>query len=279
MMRARWVVRFVGLVLFVLLVAATYQGIRTAIERRAFPAPGRLVDLGTHQLHVQCTGEGSPTVVLEAPAAGVSAAWGWVQPEVARVTRVCSYDRAGMGWSWRAEGTYDPQAAAVELRRVLEEEPGPFILVGHGLGAALVRLFAARYPDQAAGLVLVDDPTHAPPPPGDGLIARSPALWPWLARFGVLRANHVLSQNAEGLPGPQEGALVAFLNRPDHLMQAGRELSHAGAVAAAAAAAHVPDVPVAQVEVFGGKRIAFLSAPGDARRVSAAIVAMVEEVR
>jgi pimeloyl-ACP methyl ester carboxylesterase len=278
-MRARWVVRIVGLVLFVLLVAATYQGMRTAIERRAFPAPGRLVDLGSHQLHVQCTGEGSPVVVLEAPAAGVSVSWGWVQPEVARVTRVCSYDRAGMGWSWRPDGDYDPQAAAGELRRALDGEPGPFVLVGHGLGAPLVRLFAARHPDLTAALVLIDDPTQVSPSPEDGVIARSPSLWPWLARFGVLRANHVLSRNAEGLPDEQEGALIAFLNRPDHLMQAARELSHADAVAAAAAAAHLPQVPVEQIEVLGGRRMAFLAAPDAARRVSAAIIAMVKAVQ
>ncbi|MGE0444851.1 MAG: alpha/beta fold hydrolase [Vicinamibacterales bacterium] len=278
-MRARWVVRIVGVVLFVLLVAATIQGTRTAIERRAYPTPGRLVDLGTHQLHLQCTGEGAPVVVLEAPAAGVSVSWGWVQPAVARVTRVCSYDRAGLGWSWRPDGEYDPDAAPAELARALEGEPGPFVVVGHGLGAGFARLFAARYPGQTAALVLVDDPTRVGTSPEDGFIARSPSLWPWLARFGVLRVDHVLSRSAVGLPEPQHGALIAFLNRPDHLMQAAQELAYADAIAERAAAASVAPVPVKQLEVLGGRRIAFLASPADADRVSTAIIDTVEALR
>ena len=85
--------------LFATLAGATYQGAATAIERRKFPHPGRMIDIGGLQLHIYCTGNGAPTVVLEAPAAGMSAAWGWVQPAVAQTTRVCSYDRAGLGWS------------------------------------------------------------------------------------------------------------------------------------------------------------------------------------
>ena len=83
----------------VVLIGATYQGVTTAIERRRFPFPGRLVDVGGHQLHLYCTGAGAPTVVLEAPAAGISAAWAWVQGSISQFTRVCSYERAGLGWS------------------------------------------------------------------------------------------------------------------------------------------------------------------------------------
>ena len=87
------------LLFFIVLVGATYQGVATALERREFPRPGALVDVGAQQLHLHCTGEGSPVVVLEAGALGMSSAWGWVQQDVAPVTRVCSYDRAGLGWS------------------------------------------------------------------------------------------------------------------------------------------------------------------------------------
>ena len=88
-----------AILLFIMLVGATYQGVATALERRQYPRPGGLVGVADHQLHIYCEGSGSPTVVLEAPAAGVSAAWGDVQSRVAATTRVCSYDRAGLGWS------------------------------------------------------------------------------------------------------------------------------------------------------------------------------------
>ena len=105
---------------FLVLAGATYQGVATALERRQFPHPGRLVDVGGHQLHLYCTGEGTPTVVLEAPAAGLSAAWGWIQPEIAETTRVCSYDRAGLGWSEAGDGPFEPAQVPVQLRALLE---------------------------------------------------------------------------------------------------------------------------------------------------------------
>jgi hypothetical protein len=86
-----------AVIIFILLAGATYQGVATALERREFPRPGGLVSVGDHQLHIYCTGTGSPTVVLEAPAAGLSAAWGDVQRRLSGTMRVCSYDRAGLG--------------------------------------------------------------------------------------------------------------------------------------------------------------------------------------
>src|SRR2546428_1559990 len=94
--------------LLVLLAGATYQGLATALERRKFPRPGPLVNAGDHQLHIQCLGKGAPVVALEAPAARMSAAWGWMEPALARTTRVRSYDRAGLGARARADGPNDP---------------------------------------------------------------------------------------------------------------------------------------------------------------------------
>src|SRR5215216_5878197 len=146
------IVRFFVVTTLMVLVGATYQGVSTALERHRFPRPGRMVDVGGHQLHLYCTGEGAPLVVLEAPAAGMSAAWGWVQPQVARVTRVCSYDRAGLGWSDRSDGPYTPDAVVGELHTLLASagERGPFVIVGHGLGAEFARLFASRFADETA---------------------------------------------------------------------------------------------------------------------------------
>src|SRR6266516_4666075 len=80
-------------------VGASYQAIATARDRRAYPAPGQLVDVGGYRLHINCVGQGSPTVVLDAGLGGSSLDWSLVQPELGRTTRVCAYDRAGMGWS------------------------------------------------------------------------------------------------------------------------------------------------------------------------------------
>src|SRR5919109_2646978 len=131
--------------MFLVLAGATYQGVATALERREFPHPGRLVDVGGHQLHLYCTGEGTPTVVLEAPAAGLSAAWGWIQPRVAETTRVCSYDRAGLGWSEAGDAPFDPADVPVQLRALLDAagERAPYVMVGQELGAALATLYAA----------------------------------------------------------------------------------------------------------------------------------------
>jgi hypothetical protein len=93
---ALWLV--IGLAALVV-IGAAYQVIATEIDRRNFPPPGQLVDVGGYQMHLYCTGEGDPTVILDAGhPLGVSS-WAWVQPELAKATRVCAYDRAGLGWS------------------------------------------------------------------------------------------------------------------------------------------------------------------------------------
>jgi pimeloyl-ACP methyl ester carboxylesterase len=268
--------------MFLILAGATYQGVATALERRRFPRPGSMVDVGGHQLHIYCIGEGAPTVVLEAPAAGMSAAWGWVQPQVARMTRVCSYDRAGLGWSEASDGPYDPTAVARELHTLLDHarENGPFVVAGHGLGAAFATLFASRFGVDASALILVDAPVRAEEPFERSSLTRSVGMSPWLARTGILRATGMLSSSAVGMPQPSGGALCAFLNRPDHLMRAARELSRWDEVMTLAAAAVVPaDVPVIRVDAAGRERVVFLTSESEAMPVVAAILDAVGDVR
>jgi pimeloyl-ACP methyl ester carboxylesterase len=116
------------------------------------------VDVGGYQLHINCVGAGSPTVVLESAFPGTSADWGWVQPNVAAVSRVCTYDRAGMGWSDAVSEPRDARRIAADLHMLLERAhiPGPYLLVGHSFGGLLVRQYAAQYPAEVAGMVLVD---------------------------------------------------------------------------------------------------------------------------
>jgi len=118
------------------------------------------VDVGGYRLHIHSTGNGGPTVILDAGLTGWSLDWSWVQPEVAKFTRVCSYDRAGYGWSDVGPTPRDSRQIVRELHALLTNAgvPGPYVLVGHSFGGYNVRLFAHEYPGETAGIVLVDVP-------------------------------------------------------------------------------------------------------------------------
>jgi pimeloyl-ACP methyl ester carboxylesterase len=120
--------------------------------------PGQLVDAGGMRLHINCSGSGSPAVVLEAGFPGSSLDWLLVQPAVAKFTRVCSYDRAGFGWSEPGKPPRSSAQIAGELHALLTAAnvPGPYVLVGHSMGGLYVRAFAAQFPQAVAGMVLVD---------------------------------------------------------------------------------------------------------------------------
>jgi pimeloyl-ACP methyl ester carboxylesterase len=120
--------------------------------------PGSLYDVGGHRLHLLCTGTGSPTVVLENGLNEISPLWDAVTAQVSRTTRVCAYDRAGQGWSDDIEHRQDGRAVAADLHRLLARagEHGPYVLAGHSSGGTLAMTYAARYPAQVAGLVLLD---------------------------------------------------------------------------------------------------------------------------
>jgi len=140
---------------------AIYQSVASASDLKKFPPPGTLVDMGGYDLHLYCTGEratGHPTVVPEAGSGSASPDWGLVQPEIAKVTRVCSYDRAGYGWSDPGPLPRTSQHFADELHTLLGKagEAGPYLLVGHSFGGHTVRLFAHQYPQEVVGMVLVD---------------------------------------------------------------------------------------------------------------------------
>src|ERR687896_830013 len=124
--------------------------------------PGRLVDVGGGiSMHIYCTGEGSPTVVLDAGLNGGTMSWAKVQEQVSNHTRVCSYDRAGMGCSEEGPKPRTFMRIADELHALLQAagEEGPYVLVGHSVGAHTIRFFEQKYPADIAGIVLVD-PAH-----------------------------------------------------------------------------------------------------------------------
>ena len=158
----RWTKRILialcGLLIVAVLSGATYQWIATRNELAATPPPGRLVDVGGHRLHIWCTGAGTPSVILETGLGGSSADWGFVQPEVSRFTQVCSYDRAGMGYSDPGPSPRTTRRIARELAQLLDRSgiSGPAVLVGASIGGLTARVFASEYGERVAGLVLVD---------------------------------------------------------------------------------------------------------------------------
>jgi pimeloyl-ACP methyl ester carboxylesterase len=125
-------------------------------------ARGKLVDVGTHRLHLYCTGGGSPTVVFDSALAGSVLSWILVQPEVATFARACSYDRAGHGWSDAGPMPRTLSRIVDELHTLLRRAnvPPPFVLVGHSYGGLVAQLYVSRYRDEVAGMVLVDS-AHA----------------------------------------------------------------------------------------------------------------------
>ena len=159
---SRWFKRtllaFSGLVALAAIAGTAYQWKATRDEVAATPPPGRLVDVGGHRLHIWCTGAGTPSVILETGLGGSAVDWGLVQPEVATFTQVCSYDRAGMGYSDPGPSPRTARRIARELHDLIDRGGigSPAILAGASLGGFSVRVLASEHPERVAGLVLVD---------------------------------------------------------------------------------------------------------------------------
>ena len=196
-----WIVRILlGLLALIVLLAlggASYEAIMAAGDGRRYPPPGQLVDVGGYRLHLHCIGQGSPTVVLDAGLGGFSLDWGAVQPHIATSTRVCAYDRAGLGWSEPGPTPRSPQQFASELHALLTNGgvEGPYVLVAHSLSGKTARLFANQHPDDVAGMVLVDTShefvdDHRPPEQlaaEDAERRQFQNMIRWTARFGLVR--------------------------------------------------------------------------------------------
>lgn len=173
-----------------------YQNLGFYRDRRRVAAPGRLIDVGRRRLHLYEQGSGSPAVILEAGIAGTSLGWALVQPEIAKFTCVCSYDRAGLGWSDAASSAPSVSDAISDLHGLLSRAnvPPPYVLVGHSFGALLVRAYAQRISEEVAGLILVDPVSiaywsdcSAHEKARLALGARFSRRGALLARFGVVR--------------------------------------------------------------------------------------------
>lgn len=217
-----------------LLLGLSYQKTTQAIDRATIVPPGKMLEVNGITTHLYCSGSGSPTVVLQAGAVGFAQSWHWIQEEVASTTRVCSYDRPGLGWSEEMEGGHTGREIASHLHQLLQQanEPGPYIMVGHSMGGPLVQIFAGLYRQDVIAVALLD-PSHRE------LIARHPReALPQLRAFtnfiraasvlaytGIIRAGDVLAHKAEGLPEEASRAARLFSSSPQHLMSSYSELT------------------------------------------------------
>src|ERR687893_358365 len=232
---SRRFMRWIGRVLLWLIVAlltlavvgAIYQAIATERAERAYPPPGEMVDVGGYSLHINCVGQGSPTVVLDAASGGFSAQWVRVQREVSGTTRVCAYDRSGMGWSEMGPEPRDAKQITGELHTLLSEAgiEGPYVLVGLSFGGMYMQTYAARYPDEVAGVGLVDSSTESeqfsqppeardsnePQEQGSAAVPRLVRLGVSLpARLGVVRLLSYLDPASPELPQNQRAQIDAL---------------------------------------------------------------------
>lgn len=191
-----YLITFIVAVALLIAAGMLFQAVGLQRDKRRFPAPGRLVDVGGYKLHLHELGSHAPTVILESGISASSLNWRTVQEEVAKFARVCSYDRAGLGWSDLCDQPCTPGALANQLHALLHNSktPPPYTLVGHSFGGLIVQAFARKYPDETAGLVLVDplDPAEWTPITDEqrriirhGIrLSRRGAL---AARFGIVR--------------------------------------------------------------------------------------------
>jgi pimeloyl-ACP methyl ester carboxylesterase len=148
----------VALFLTTIAIGGLYQTVSLFRERSAFPMPGRLVDVGGYKMHIYCTGQGARTVILDSGLGDSFISWQNVQPQIAGFVRVCSYDRAGMGYSEASPRPRTSIVFAEELHQLLHNAgiAPPYILVGHSMAAYNIRLYASLFKNDVAGIVLVD---------------------------------------------------------------------------------------------------------------------------
>jgi pimeloyl-ACP methyl ester carboxylesterase len=236
-----WLGASLATLLGLALVGYIYEPMAEAADAKTYPPPGQLVDVGGYRLHINCTGTGSPTVVIDAGLGDWSTMWGFVQPEVAKTTRVCTYDRAGVGWSDEGPLPRDAAQFAKELHTLLQNAniSGPYVMVGHSLGGFGVRVFVHEYASEVAGVVLIDsmNPKQVAQSatevrPQSNTQSRIYSVLTVLARVGLVR----LLAKPFGTFPPDEEANLSIYVRPQNMQTIANEskgLAASGAEAAA----------------------------------------------
>jgi pimeloyl-ACP methyl ester carboxylesterase len=230
LVRARRQVRSTGAkvllypMLLVLALASVGGGVETVLETAdaaRYPMTGQVIDVDGHGMHLSCTGTGSPTVVLQPGAGDMASTMAWIAPAVAQDTRVCVYDRPGRGWSEPVDTPQDATRVATDLHTLLQAAhvPGPYVLAGHSFGGLYVLAYAAHYPADVAGVVLIDSaaptsptPRTATPARGSDLLLRASALVSVGSRLGLGRLYSLIDYGT--LPSPAREEVRASISTP-----------------------------------------------------------------
>ncbi|HWA86620.1 MAG TPA: alpha/beta hydrolase, partial [Opitutus sp.] len=226
--RMRWFKRvapgFAAVFVVAVVTAAIVQARHDRSVAAEYPAPGQLVDIGGCRLHVIERGSG-PAVVFEAGAGCCALDWDAVQTPLASVARTIAYDRAGNAWSDPAPAPRTPPQITDELHTLLHRlgVPPPYVLVGHSLGGIYVQVFARRFPDEVAGLVLVDS-SH--PEQGKRMGGFAPDLTPLMIALAPLGVQRLfLRGGAPAIYRPDVWkARQAVLGRTESVRAAAREV-------------------------------------------------------
>src|SRR5688500_16002109 len=215
-----------GLLIVALAAGATYQWIATRNDLATNPPPGRLVDVGGHRLHIACSGSGEPTVVLESGLGSAGTVGSSVvRSEVAEFTRVCAYDRAGMGYSDPGPSPRTARRITRELELLLDRSDirEPVILVGASIGGLYMRVYASEHEQRVAGLVLVDGSHEEQEMDIPGV---APFV-PLLSTIGVFRLLGVsFGGNADALPPSVRGSARATAFRASAYQATANEGMH-----------------------------------------------------
>jgi pimeloyl-ACP methyl ester carboxylesterase len=210
--------------LLVLLLVAGGGAYETVVESTSSNPPlgGRTYLVNGHRLYLNCVGHGSPTVVLFNGLGERTPSWAWVQRTVSSSTRVCTYDRAGEGWSGGTPGARNGHQLSADLHGLLAAAhvPGPYVVAGHSVGGSYALLYAAQYPQQVAGVALIDSSTpyqfDLPDYPSSyRLLRHAAAVFPSIARAGLMRLG--TSTGNAGLPPQSRSAARAFAASPREL--------------------------------------------------------------
>jgi pimeloyl-ACP methyl ester carboxylesterase len=250
----RWLVGVLVAALLLIAVAGGLTTMGTATMSPVAQTQGQLVDIGGRSLYLDCRGTGSPVVILQAGLGGSARDWAKIVPTVASTTTVCAYDRAGRGRSDAAPGLQDGNAIASDLHELLARAgiAGPYVLVGHSSGGPYSRVFAANYPDQVVGMVLLDPQpadafTALPSYPGTYESLRlTGGIAPALGRIGLLALIF-------GVPASDATAAIAISQRDE--IRALR-----GALAQAAKVTSIGDKPLIIVSAGTGNQAGWAAA-------------------
>lgn len=221
----------VVIVSVLLTLSVIYQQVSINQDMTNYPAPGELIDVNGHQVHLYCIGEGTPTLIIDTGAADWSLSWITIQEDLATLTRTCIYDRAGLGWSEASNLPRNSQELAEELHTLLQnaEVATPYILLGHSLGGYNARIYYEQYPEDVVGMILLEsahpDQWNQLPSEVANLVSEQSSLlhtMGLLTNFGIVR--FILPAHPH-LSDDLQATYRAHMTRSRHLITSGQEIS------------------------------------------------------